>query len=881
MSEPTVTMHEEKQTGTHLLMAGFVSVFGVLLTAASIVMEWEMWMIPLIVIGILVIWSLHIGRMASDSIYEYVCAGIMMVEIFYYGTHAECLYDVPMSVCMLLFMLALLDKKLLLYLSGAMYLMVLLYHIFFLGTIGPGMGMENFVRLGIGAAGTVGAMALSCSMVNRWKEERKEMLEMTGMLETAKRQNADFLSNVSHELRTPINMVTGISEVALGRQIPPDLRESMRSVQMAGRRLAGQINDILDYTEIVGNTLVVTNENYMPSSVINDVITTAAMQNSEHKLELIFDLEPQVPAVLIGDAEKISRVLRILLQNAMKFTEEGGIYVHVGHRRESYGVNLDITICDTGIGMTPGQLCRIYDDFYQADSGRSRYAGGLGLGIPIARGLLHAMEGFIHYSSKENQGTQVHISIPQGVAEDTPGMLLSDAKQFCIVCYFKQDKYSRGEVRLYYDNLILHMAEGLGIQAYRAYHFVDLERVLNSHRLTHLFLSQEEYRENISYFEELGKTICVVLIADKDFFPDVGSRMILIHKPFFALPIVNLLNGVTHGNDLWESMMEDREFTCAGVRALVVDDEEMNLVVARGILDSYGIRIDTCLSGAAAVEQCVGTMYDLIFLDHMMPGMDGVETLKRIRAMKEGMYQNLPIIALTANAISGAREMFKSEGFTEFVPKPIERSVLERVLRRVLPEQCIRYHGGSMQGAQSAGRGTAAGPSALLADGRGASQSAKQRRVLQAGQGDLSGEEAFPEAAQETSEPRGMLERLEQIGIRVETGLSYCGGEKDFYLEMLQMYCDQSEAKRREIVELYQREEWEEYAVKVHALKSTSLTIGAEELSAKAKALELAGKSGDIAFIRENHEQLMEAYEAVCRFIVENVAMEGRGLRFK
>lgn len=145
----------------------------------------------------------------------------------------------------------------------------------------------------------------------------------------------------------------------------------------------------------------------------------------------------------------------------------------------------------------------------------------------------------------------------------------------------------------------------------------------------------------------------------------------------------------------------------------------------------------------------------------------------------------------------------------------------------------------------------------------------------------MSGEEAFPEAAQETSDPRGMLERLEQIGIRVETGLSYCGGEKDFYLEMLQMYCDQSEAKRREIVELYQREEWEEYAVKVHALKSTSLTIGAEELSAKAKALELAGKSGDIAFIRENHEQLMEAYEAVCRFIVENVAMEGRGLRFK
>ena len=117
----------------------------------------------------------------------------------------------------------------------------------------------------------------------------------------------------------------------------------------------------------------------------------------------------------------------------------------------------------------------------------------------------------------------------------------------------------------------------------------------------------------------------------------------------------------------------------------------MNLVVAKGILGSYGIQVDTCLSGKEAIEKCCNMSYDLVFLDHMMPGFDGMETLRRIREIDNGIYTDLPIIALTANTISGAREMFKSEGFTEFVPKPIERTILERVLRRVLPEHCIRY----------------------------------------------------------------------------------------------------------------------------------------------------------------------------------------------
>ncbi len=823
--------HKEKQMGVHLLMAGMATVLSILVILVTFVMSWEMWMIPLICIGVIVIWGFHIGRIVSNKSYEYLCSGLMMVECFFYGVHEECLYDMPVVVCILLFLLALLNKKNLLYLTGAMYLLTLVYHFLFLHTISIHMGMNNFLRLGIGVIGITGAMGLSTSMMGRRKEEARDMEEMAVLLETAKQQNADFLSNVSHELRTPINMVTGISEVALGKKLSPDLWESMSSIQLAGKRLAAQINDILDYTEITGNTLVVTNENYMPSSIINDMITMASMQDSNIDLEMIFDLDPRLPSVLVGDAEKISRAMRILIQNAIKFTEEGGIYVRMGFRKESYGVNLDITISDTGIGMTPYQLSRIYDDFYQADTGRSRYAGGLGLGIPIARGLFRAMEGFMYYDSKENQGTQVHISIPQGVADETPCMVAVNCKQLCIACYFKRDKYSCSKVRDFYDQMILHMADGLNVETYRAYHFEDLNKLMRLHKLTHIFIAQEEYEEDASYFEEIGQSVCVVLITERTYTLAKDSSMILLHKPFFALPIVNLLNGVTHGNDIGESLLDDRAFTCVDVRALVVDDEEMNLVVARGILNSYGIQIETCLSGAAAVEKCINTSYDLVFLDHMMPGMDGVETLKRIRSIRDGICENLPIIALTANAISGAREMFKGEGFTEFVPKPIERPVLERVLRKVLPERCIQYHAQEEENAS-----------------------------------------CYTEPEPATEEWLTPMERLQLLGIDTQMGLDYCAGAKDFYLEMLQMYCGQAEEKRLEIVSLYENGDWAGYAVKVHALKSTSLTIGAKGLSEQAKALELAGKDGDEKYIKEHHAELIQAYEAVCQGIESAVS---------
>ena len=827
-------MRAEDQTGRHLLLAVIVTIFSVTLSFVTLLMAWESWMIPLMIAGCLSIWLLHIARLGSDTLYENLCSGLLLVESFFFGVHSSSLFDIPAVTCILILALFMLNKKWVLYVTASLYVLELLYHGFVLHTISSQMERQDIFRLVLGFLVTFGGTVLARYWINRRDVQRRQYEHVFTELETAGKQNAVFLSNVSHELRTPINMVIGISEVALGKELPPDIRADMSSIKMAGKRLSNQINNLLDYTEIVEGTLIPAKKDYMITSVLNDVITMTALQSNRQHLELVFDIDPKVPAVLVGDADKISHVLKILVENSIKFTEEGGVNVRIRCRRESYGINLIVDIRDTGIGMTGSQLTQMYDAFYQGDSGSSRFAGGLGLGLPIAQGLLNAMGAFIHFESKEQQGLFAQIVIPQGVADEQPCIVLNHADQFCIACYFRPEKYSCDEVREYYDGLIYNLVEGLGIKGYQAHNFEGFLKLVRSHTLTHVFIAQSEYEENRRYYEELAETLRVVIIAEREFVLNSGSKLFIIHKPFSALSVANLLNGEMGDRRFAEAQAAGRKpFTCVGVRALAVDDEEMNLVVAKGVLGSYGIEVDTCLSGREAVAQCGSVSYDIIFLDHMMPGFDGVETLKRIRELRGGIYQDLPIIALTANTVSGAREMFRSEGFTEFVPKPIERTVLERVLRKVLPNSCIQY---------SAAPTRAAVP-AQAAEAAPAEESEAQ---------ETAGGAALP------------YDRLTQAGVNVELGLEYCSGDEEFYREMLRMFYAQSGDKRAEIVSLYESANWTDYAVKVHALKSTSLTIGAEALSAQAKELELAGKRGDIDFVWEHHPALLRAYEALC-----------------
>jgi CheY-like chemotaxis protein len=183
------------------------------------------------------------------------------------------------------------------------------------------------------------------------------------------------------------------------------------------------------------------------------------------------------------------------------------------------------------------------------------------------------------------------------------------------------------------------------------------------------------------YFEQIAKQMYVALFASRSFRLPEGSHVQVIQKPVYIMSVVNFLYATTPGT---KQKKQEEKVQFSDVRALVVDDDNMNLVVAKGILKSYGIEADTCQSGAASIEKCTLDNYQIIFMDHMMPEMNGVEAMQRIRTLRKGYYKNIPIVVLTANAVSGAREMFLHEGFDEFLAKPIEMLAMTRILKKML-----------------------------------------------------------------------------------------------------------------------------------------------------------------------------------------------------
>ncbi len=225
-------MRAEEQTSKHLLLAVITTVFSTMLGLVTVVMAWEFWTIPLMVSGCLSIWLLHIAKIGSDAFYENLCAGLILLQFFFFGVHEASLYDIPAMACITILALFMLNKKWMVYAVEALYVLELAYHALILHTISYDIEFQDAFRLGLGAVVTFGGAVLAEYWIKRRSAQREWYDRVFNELETAGKQNAVFLSNVSHELRTPINMVIGISEVALGKSLSPDIRSDMTSIKL-------------------------------------------------------------------------------------------------------------------------------------------------------------------------------------------------------------------------------------------------------------------------------------------------------------------------------------------------------------------------------------------------------------------------------------------------------------------------------------------------------------------------------------------------------------------------------------------------------------------------------------------------------------------------
>ena len=399
-----------------------------------------------------------------------------------------------------------------------------------------------------------------------------ELLKAKLVAEEASRAKSDFLASMSHEIRTPINAILGMDEMILREYDEPSLRQYALNIRNAGNTLLSLINDILDFSKIESGKMELIPVEYEMSLVIYDLVSMMKPRAEKKGLSFIVRADENIPRVLFGDNIRIKQCILNILTNAVKYTETGSVVMKVDQEYiDEEHIYLKVSVKDTGIGIKPEDLERLFSPFERVDETRNRNIEGTGLGMSIVKKMLAMMDSKLEVQSEYGKGSEFSFRIKQEVRSNAP---MGD----------------------YEKNFIHNM------------------------------------QEQLTYHEQ---------------------------------------------------------FTAPAAHILIVDDIEMNLTVAAGLLKNTEIGIDTALSAKNALELTAKKEYDVLFIDDRMPGMGGIEMLRELRSQEDNPNSSKPCIVLTANAISGAKEKYIKDGFEDYLSKPIDASELEKTLLRYLPKEKV------------------------------------------------------------------------------------------------------------------------------------------------------------------------------------------------
>ena len=624
-------------------------------------------------------------------------------------------------------------------------------------------------------------------------------------LEKASSMKSDFLANMSHEIRTPMNAVIGMAEMALREELSPAARDYIGQIKTSGQSLLAIINDILDFSKIESGKMDISEVEYEPMSLINDMVNIIMTRIGNKNLELTMDVNPELPHELYGDNIRIKQILINLSNNAVKFTKQGCVHLKVDFwRAEEDTIELQVSVTDTGSGIKEEDMEKIFNSFQQVDSKRNRNIEGTGLGLAICKQLVSLMNGKIHVESVYGKGSTFSFIIPQKVVKDKPS--IEKITEKTMAAGLIQNKYIEEEMEIDLPRM--------GVEYCKIVEEKELPGLLVK-GINYLFVEQPLFTDEVQNFLRLHQDIIgVVLVNFRALRSYDLPNVRVVKKPLWSLSLAGVFDGEDVYSHFSQMETEDFDFIAPEAEILIVDDNAINLTVAQGLLEPLNMHIDTALSGKEAVAKITDKRYDVIFMDHMMPEMDGVETTRVVRRLL-GENGQVPIIALTANAVDGTRELFLSEGMNDFVAKPIELKVITSRLKNWLPEEKI------------------------------------QKR-----------KEVSMDDNQTVTKPQAQSEKNMSIsigGLNVETAMRLLGNEKLFWA-VLKEYYRVIDKKYNLIKEYERKEQWKEYTIEVHALKSSSRQIGALELAAVAERMEKAGNAQDAALIHDTTPAMLESY---------------------
>jgi len=530
------------------------------------------------------------------------------------------------------------------------------------------------------------------------KEAQKKMKEAQQLAENAAQAKSDFLANMSHEIRTPMNAVIGLSHLTLHTNLTPKQHDYVAKISLSANNLLGIINDILDFSKIEAGKLSIERTDFDLNDVLQNLSSAIGPKAHEKGLIFYFSWDPNVTRYLVGDPLRIGQILLNMAGNAVKFTERGEIELSIEQvSRQGKDCVLKFSVRDTGIGLREDQVAKLFRAFSQADTSTTRRFGGTGLGLSISRRLAELMGGEVGVESVYGEGSTFWTTVALQVSDNLRARqpeIPENLRSLHVMITSKHEKSRKLLGRFIEDfsmkaTLAGSLEEGLNALA-------DADKNGNPVRL----LIADHYNDDdagLPLIEKMKtrrsrqeiKTILIINYG-KDELNDQADALgvdLVIHKPVSQSAlfdaVITAVSGESPAHLLEESSYGYSYRDGTPARLLVVEDNEINQLVARDILQGAGFEVSIAGDGEEAVRMTGTENFDLVLMDLQMPKMDGYTATTTIR--KAGLM-DLPIIAMTADAMTGVQEKVLECGMNGYVTKPIQNKILFETLQHHLPK---------------------------------------------------------------------------------------------------------------------------------------------------------------------------------------------------